>query len=120
VQLPGSARRETSEAVVESGTHDTRSLPRVYDEHDEIQDEPSTAANEMILQLARLSNAMSIPLVIRTPRPNEPLDPRAARLLGFIDGRTPLGVIFASAGVGEGEAVEGLAQLVELGVIVVR
>jgi hypothetical protein len=40
--------------------------------------------------------------------------------LQFIDGRTPLGVIFESAGVSEGDAVAGLAALVELGIILVR
>jgi hypothetical protein len=120
VELPGPVSRSTGGAVVESGTYDTRGVPRLYDESGDTQDEPSTAANESLIQYAKLSNPGSLPRVARPPRPNEPLDPRAVRLISFIDGRTPLGVIFTSAGMDEGEAIVLLAQLVDLGIIAVR
>ena len=92
-------------------------VPRVYEE---IQDDRSTLAVDTLNPLAKLSNPKSLPRIIRKPRPTEPLDPRVARLVGFIDGRTPLGIIFQSAGMDEGEAVAVLAQLLDLGIIDVR
>lgn len=92
-------------------------VPRMYDD---IEDEPGTATNESVIAFAKLSNPKALPRVVRPPRPGEPIERRAAHLLGFIDGRTPLGVIFASAGIDEGEAVIVLAQLVDLGIITIR
>jgi hypothetical protein len=101
-------------------THDAGSetgVPRIYDE---VQDDRSTVAIDPLNPLAKLSNGKALPRIIRKPRPTEPLDPRGARLLGFVDGRTPLGIIFQSAGMDEGEAVAVLAQLLDLGIIDVR
>lgn len=119
-ELPGPVTGVTGAAPPESGTHEVGSagwLPRMYED---IQDEPGTQANESIIAFAKLSNPKSLPRIVRHPRPGEPIERRGAALLGFIDGRTPLGIIFASAGVDEGEAVVILAQLVDLGIIVIR
>lgn len=92
-------------------------VPRVYDE---IQDEPCTVAIDNLTEFAKLSNAKSLPRIVRRPRPAEPLDPRGVHVLGLIDGRTPLGVIFESAGMDEGDIVAVLAQLADLGIISLR
>ncbi len=115
VEVPAPVSRTTGAGVPQSGTYD--SIPRMWDEE---PGEPSTATNEHVIQFAKLSNAKSLPRVVRPPRPGEPIEPRAHVLLGFIDGRTPLGVIFESAAMSEGDAVVVLAQLVDLGIIVVR
>ena len=114
VEVPGPASAQTG--PVQSGTFD--SLARMWD--DEEPAEPNTAANESIIQFAKLSNPKTLPRVVRPPRPGEPVEARARHLLGFIDGRTPLGVIFESAGMSEGDAVVVLAQLADLGIIAVR
>ena len=108
-----------AEPIVRSGTYESRASPSLPRTYDEIQDERSTAASEMVVQFAKLSNSKSLARVVRSPRPTEPLEPRAVKLLGFIDGRTPLGIIFTSAEMDEGEAVAVLARLVELGIIAV-
>jgi len=118
VELPGPVSAPTSP---QSGTYDAGTMsdpiPRVYYEDPE---EPSTATNDTLMQFAKLSNAKSLPRIVRPPRPGEPLEPRATVLLGHIDGRTPLGVIFEGVEMDEGEAIVVLAQLVDLGIVSVR
>jgi hypothetical protein len=117
VELPGAVAPATT--PTESGTFDVDSIPRMYDENPDVED-PSTATNDTLMQFAKLSNGKTLPRIVRAPRPGEPLEARAQHLLGYIDGRTPLGVIFESAGVDEGEAILILAQLVDLGIVAVR
>ncbi len=116
VEVPGPVSGTASESPAQSGTFD--SIPRMWDVEEAV--EASTAANSAIIQFAKLSNAKTLPRIVRPPRPGEPIDRRASHLLQFIDGRTPLGIIFESAGVAEGDAVVVLAQLVDLGIIAVR
>jgi hypothetical protein len=114
-----SSRSSTAAPEVSSGTFDAPAIPVLYD----VETDPSesgTRVNEHLVNFAKLSNAKALPRLARQPRSGEPLDARAAHLLEFIDGRTPLGVIFDSAGMSEGDAVAALAQLVELGIILVR
>jgi hypothetical protein len=91
-------------------------LPCLGDAADDA-DDASTEMGEQIVRYARLSNANGLPRIVRAPRPGEPLDRRALQMLEHIDDRTPLGVLFESAGMDEGEAIDVLAQLLALGII---